>query len=327
MGRLGTHIGRVLGVALLLALPTMSIAGSAPPARVTPALWRVHSGTSTVYLFGSLHILPPAYHWTTPEIEHAMSASDLFIFEVPVDEAALMDQKAFIVEHGLLPPAKACGAFSPPMNSRSIRRCCGEPGLKPEIFEHYRPWLAAVMVGLAYLHRDDLVTLKGADDDLMAYARDHGKKSVYLESIREQMELLTTGDDNGHIKALKNLILSLPQSRAQEKELFETWSSGDATRFAALLDGYFKDRPEAKEFLVDRRNRDWLGPLKQALGRPGRHHDDDRRRRPYRRREGAVGASLWRRLRSRAGGRARCSRRQGLRRGGLDPPRSSNHIK
>jgi len=25
------------------------------------ALWRVHSATSTVYLFGSLHILPPGY--------------------------------------------------------------------------------------------------------------------------------------------------------------------------------------------------------------------------------------------------------------------------
>ena len=176
MGRLGTHIGRVLGVALLLALPTMSIAGSAPPARVTPALWRVHSGTSTVYLFGSLHILPPGYHWTTPEIESAMSASDLFIFEVPVDEAALKDQKAFIVEHGLLPPRQSLRGILTANEFQAYSAVLRRAGLKPEHFEHYRPWLAAVMVGLAYLHRDDLLTLKGADDDLIAYARDHGRK-------------------------------------------------------------------------------------------------------------------------------------------------------
>src|SRR5260370_40992579 len=82
------------------------------------------------------------------------------------------------------------------------------------------------------------------------------------------MHLLTAGDDNGHIKALKNLILSLPQSRMQERELFETWSSGDAARFDALIAAYFKNRPEAREFLVGRRNRDWLGPLKEALARP-----------------------------------------------------------
>jgi uncharacterized protein len=266
MGRVGFHIGRVLGVALLLALPTLSAAENAP--HVAPALWRVHSGTSTVYLFGSLHILPSGYHWTTPEIERAMSASDLFIFEVPVDEASQQDQKAFIVEHGLLPPRQSLRSLLTANEFQVYSAVLRRAGLRPEFFEHYRPWLAAVMVGLAYLHSDDLVTLKGADDELMAYARDHGKKSVYLESIREQMELLTAGDDNGHIKALKNLLLSLPQSRTQEKELFESWSSGDATRFAALLDGYFKDRPEAREYLVDRRNRDWLRPLKEALARP-----------------------------------------------------------
>ncbi len=267
MGRLETYIGRVLGMALLLALPTLSFAENAAPPRVTPALWRVHSGTSTVYLFGSLHILPPGYHWTTPEIEQAMSASDLFIFEVPVDEAALQDEKAFIVEHGLLPPHQSLRSVLTANEFQVYSAVLRRAGLKPEHFEHYRPWLAAVMVGLAYLHRDDLVMLKGADDDLIAYARDHGKKSVYLESIREQMQLLTAGDDNGHLKALKNLILSLPQSRMQERELFETWSSGDAARFDALLEAYFKGRPEAREFLVGRRNRDWLGPLKEALAR------------------------------------------------------------
>jgi uncharacterized protein len=267
MGRIRTHFGRVLGVVLLLVLPTLSIAENSVPSRATPALWRVHNGTSTVYLFGSLHILPPGYPWTTPEIERAMNASDLFIFEVPVDEAALMDQKAFIVEHGLLPPRQSLRGVLTGNEFQVYSTVLRRAGLKPENFEHYRPWLAAVMVGLAYLHHDDLLTLKGADDDLIAYARDHGRNLVYLENIREQMELLTAGDDNGHLKALKNLILTLPQTRTQEKELFETWSSGDATRFAALLDGYFKGRPEAKEFLVDRRNRVWLDPLKQALGR------------------------------------------------------------
>jgi uncharacterized protein YbaP (TraB family) len=267
MGRLRAYIGRVLGVALLLVLPTAAIAESALPARATPALWRVHNGTSTVYLFGSLHILPRGYNWTTPEIERAMSASDVFIFEVPVDEAAIQDQKAFIIEHGLLPLRQSLRSLLSTNEFQAYSAVLRRAGLKPELFEHYRPWLAAVMVGLAYLHRDDLLTLKGADDDLMAYARDHGRKLIYLESIRQQMELLTGGDDNGHLKALKNLIVTLPQSRNQEKELIETWSRGDAAHFSALLDGYFKDRPEAREFLVDRRNRNWLDPLKQALGR------------------------------------------------------------
>ena len=197
-----------------------------------------------------------------------MSAADLFVFEVPVDEAALAAQKEFIIQNGILPSRQTLRGLLSANEFQAYSAVLRRAGLKPEQFERYRPWLAAVMVGLAYLHRDDLVTLTGADDDLINYARDHGRKSVYLESIREQMELLTAGDDNAHLKALKNLIATLPQSRSQERDLLQTWASGDAQRFTALLEGYFKGRPQAKEFLIDRRNRNWLDALTQSLERP-----------------------------------------------------------
>ena len=142
-------------------------------------------------------------------------------------------------------------------------------GLRPEQFERYRPWLAAVMVGLAYLHREDLTSLKGADDELMTYARDHGHQLIYLESMKEQMELLTSGDERGHLKALKNLIVQLPNSRDEEKLLLETWAKGDVKRFTAILAAYFKDRPEAEELLINRRNRNWHASFKQFLERDG----------------------------------------------------------
>jgi uncharacterized protein YbaP (TraB family) len=47
----------------------------------------------------------------------------------------------------------------------------------------------------------------------MDYAREHGRPLQYLENIREQMKLLTTGDDASQLKALKNLIVTLPRSR------------------------------------------------------------------------------------------------------------------
>ena len=261
------NIMRLLAAALLLALPAASMAEGVLPLHANPALWRVQNGTSTVYLFGSLHILPPGYHWTTPEIESAMNASDLFIFEVPVDEAALMDEKQFIIENGILPSRQSLRGLLSANEFQTYSAVLRRAGLKPEQFERYRPWLAAVVVGLAYLHRDELVTLKGADDDLITYARDHSRKSLYLESIRDQMELLTAGDDSGHLKSLKTLIATLPQARSQERDLLQTWASGEAKRFTALLEGYFKDRPEAKDFLIDRRNRNWLDTLKQSLER------------------------------------------------------------
>lgn len=46
------------------------------PASAAPGLWVVRSQTATVYLFGTVHMLPASTHWQSPSIEHAMDLSD-----------------------------------------------------------------------------------------------------------------------------------------------------------------------------------------------------------------------------------------------------------
>ena len=268
MGRMPRWAGCLVHAicVLLLAIAPLSAAETAKP-QATPALWRVQHGTSTVYLFGSLHVLPRDFSWRTPDIEAAMAASDRFYFEVPVDEDAIKDEKEFILQNGILTKKQTLRSMLSPSEfliySATLRRA----GLKPAFFERYKPWLASIMVGLAYLHSGDLTTLTGADDDIMAYAREHGRPLLYLENMQQQMKLLTVGDDTSQLKALKNLIISLSRSRDQEKELQQSWASGDAKGISALLDGYFAGRPEAEDFLISGRNRNWIPAIKDSLGR------------------------------------------------------------
>jgi len=263
--RFRAWIARLLVAALLLIVPDTLRAQTTYPVRANPALWRIHNGASTVYLFGSLHILPHGYAWTTPVIEAAMQASNQFVFEVPVGGDALKDEKSFIVENGILRGRQSLRGLLSPLEYDTYSAVLRRAGLKPEQFERYRPWLASLMLGLAYLHGPDLLSLKGADDDIMNFAAGHEKPIAYLETPRQQMQLLTIGDDRVQLSALKRLILTLPRSRVQQQELLDTWSRGDAGAFGSLLTGYFRDSPEAQEALIDRRNRNWLARIKQLL--------------------------------------------------------------
>src|ERR1700680_3836283 len=265
--RLRKFIARLLIAALPLILPSPSKAESAAPVRAPPALWLIHNGASPVYLFGSLHILPHGYAWSTPAIEAAMGAADEFLFEVPVGDDALKDEKAFIVQNGILRGRQSLRGLLSPLEYDTYSGVLRRAGLKPEQFERYRPWLASLMLGLAYLHGADLLSLKGADDDIMSYAANHRKPLNYLETPRQQMELLTIGNDNLQLSALRRLISTLPRSRMQQQELLDTWSSGDASEFGSLLAGYFRGSPEAEEVLIDSRNRMWMDPIKQSLER------------------------------------------------------------
>jgi uncharacterized protein YbaP (TraB family) len=264
--KLRTRLARILCGCLMLA-PTVAFAEEAPPA-AHPALWRVAHGPATIYLFGSLHVLPTGYAWSTREIDAAKAASDMFIFEVPVDEAALKDEKQFIIENGTLGKGQSLRGVLTATEFQTYSAVLKRAGLKAQQFERYRPWLAAVVVGLAYLHADNLDSLRGADDDLMDYARAHGRPLAYLESVRDQMKLLISGDESDHIKALKSLIIGLPRSRAQESALLNGWASGDAEGFAARLESYFRGHADAQELLINARNRNWIPTIKDFLARP-----------------------------------------------------------
>lgn len=257
----------ILCAALMLA-PTGSSAQNAVSQPVHPALWRIQRGAATVYLFGSLHVLPAGYTWSTPAIDAAKAASDGFIFEVPVDDAALKDEKQFIIANGLLSKSQTLRGILTASEYQTYSAVLRRAGMRQEQFERFRPWLAAVVLGLAYLHSDDLKMLRGADDDLMDYARDHGHPLLYLESVRDQMELLTRGDASDQLKALKSLIVALPRSKDQEKDLLGKWASGDATGLTQLLEGYFRGHREAQDLLINSRNRNWLPVIARALARP-----------------------------------------------------------
>jgi uncharacterized protein YbaP (TraB family) len=249
-------------VVLFALLPVGVFAQSAQP---SPALWRVRSGESTVYLFGSLHILPPSFEWRTPTIESAIAASDIFDFEVPVDDAATARQKAFIVKNGLLPPGASLRKVLNRIEFDTYSRVLLGAGLKPEHFTRYRPWLAAVVVGLAYVHRRDLTMLDGVDDQIIDQAQAKGKELRYLESIEDQMKLLVMGDDLAQVRALKRQLVSLPKSVSHTKDLVDMWVQGDADRFAAMIEGDFVGHVEAQDLLISNRNRAWVPRIAELL--------------------------------------------------------------
>src|SRR5215212_8625683 len=72
----------MLGLAMLAGSAT-----SLPAAGATgrPALWRVADRDTTVYLFGTIHLLPKNYAWRTPRFDRALAKSQTLVVETIVD--------------------------------------------------------------------------------------------------------------------------------------------------------------------------------------------------------------------------------------------------
>jgi len=83
----------MLRIALLLTLMPVSLGyAKAPNAR--PALWKVVSKSATIYLFGSVHVLPKGVEWHTPALKKAEAeAGTLFLEITDVDDHAKLSQE------------------------------------------------------------------------------------------------------------------------------------------------------------------------------------------------------------------------------------------
>jgi uncharacterized protein len=85
-------------VPVILALLTPAVAAAAEPAAKdgfdytpNPAVWRLSDADTTIYLFGTVHALPPQLKWRSPALEQIIGEVDELVLETVDDKEAKAD--------------------------------------------------------------------------------------------------------------------------------------------------------------------------------------------------------------------------------------------
>lgn len=115
-------LGAALGLGLLWsAVPDMAAAQdhtqhtdhAAAQVEVSrPALWVVRDADSTIYMFGTIHLMRPGHDWMGPQITEAFNAAQTLWLEIedPTDQAAAAP---LIMQHGLSPAQPLSSRLTP----------------------------------------------------------------------------------------------------------------------------------------------------------------------------------------------------------------------
>ena len=77
------------GVAAVSAISASACAATQPaaPASASPALWKVADEDTTIYLFGTNHLLPKETKWRSPAFDKVAASSDTLVVETVIDES------------------------------------------------------------------------------------------------------------------------------------------------------------------------------------------------------------------------------------------------
>lgn len=72
----------VSALAVLLALPACAKTPARAPGDADPALWVVRDADTTVYLFGTIHVLKPGLSWFDEAVRAAFDKADEVKLEI-----------------------------------------------------------------------------------------------------------------------------------------------------------------------------------------------------------------------------------------------------
>ncbi|TKD51205.1 TraB/GumN family protein [Sphingomonas baiyangensis] len=268
------------GLALALAFPAAAPAqqqSAAPapapaPAPVQqsesdPALWVVKDADTTIYLFGTIHVLKPGLSWFDDAVRTAFDASDEVVLEMVTPDDAAM-QKLILAT-----AVNASGPSLPdklPADKRETYvQALRGVDLPANAFDRVDPWFAATNLSLLPLMKLGYNPAEGVEMKFTAAAKAGGKPITGLETAEEQIGILDGLPEPAQIGMLLSTIDQLDETQTMIENMVGAWSAGDPDRLAAVMNEGMRDTPEVSKALLADRNARWATWIEQRMRQPG----------------------------------------------------------
>ena len=252
--------------AFSLAACTASTAQEAPVAK--PALWKVADEDTTIYLFGTVHLLPAGLEWRTPRLEQAIAASDMLVMEIiqPDDPMALAGVMAKLAVSPNLPPLVE---RVPEDKRAALEAAVAKSGMPAAVLDRLETWAAALALVQASFQKLGLDPKDGAEKTLEASYKQAGKPLDALETAEYQLGLFDTLPEEAQRLLLVSAIEDSGKAEAEFKAMVEAWAKGDVDAIARTFDDETTLSPELRAALMTKRNAAWTEWLDQRMDKPG----------------------------------------------------------
>ncbi len=237
---------------------------TAPPAR--PAMWQVRDADTIIYLFGTVHALPPGVDWLNGPVAAAFDRSQELVTEIVESDSAGM--QSAVLAKATLPAGKTLRAMLTPGQRTAFEATLRLNSLPPGAFDRFKPWYAAMVLSTLPVLRDGYDPENGVDTLLGARAMAAKRPHSALETAEYQLGLFDSLPQATQLHYLNEVVTDLPKASDELHQMIEAWKLGDAAKLAQLMNEE-EDAPELMELLLHNRNRNWAEWIKARLDRPG----------------------------------------------------------
>ena len=266
--------GRVALRALALSL---AVGGSAwasdvyadPVPGDGPALYAVRDADTTLYLYGTFHLLPPGTRWETEAFHAAMAETGHTFVEADVlSPPAQQELSAAVARLGMNPPGVTLSSILGPDRTANLESVLVSYGVPLEALEPMQPWLAILSLTAMVYGQAGLDPSAGIEPQVLARASAEGDSIGYLETATYQIEVLAGLDEALLLDSFDLGLEGLTDIQQQVLDGVEAWRTGDVQQLDEILVAEVRETsPELNDAVFTTRNENWADQIEDMLAR------------------------------------------------------------
>ncbi len=241
---------------LLVLVLSLPVSGNTAD-RQKGFLWKVRSGTATVFLLGSIHAFNKELYPLPARIEQAFGATDTLVVEADINKINIenimtMLEGAFYPEDETLEKHLSLETF------KRAEAKLMEFGLPIQLFQRSKPWILSMMITALELEKNKFDPEYGIDVHFLEEARDK-KRILELESIDFQIKLFNSFSDTEQESFLLYTLKDADTMKEQMDLFLKAWNTGDTRALEAIVTkgpGEDREVSQVYEKLLFNRNKE-----------------------------------------------------------------------
>ncbi|MGL5840063.1 MAG: TraB/GumN family protein [Sphingorhabdus sp.] len=276
--RFKTFITASAAMLLSLAATAQDIPSEAPEAvkaldptpvqtvDVDPALWVVKDEDTTIYLFGTVHILKPGMGWFDEAVKDAFDKSDRLVMEIVEPDAATT--QALFAKYGIDKSGKPLTSKMNEADRAIYTRAMEKVGLPVAAFEPLDPWAAAVTMQVVGLQKSGYDATSGVETQLKAAAKATNKPMEGVETMEGQLAIFDTLSEETQLQFLIEGAKAVDEMTTTMDNMVTLWAKPDPDGLAKLMNEGLTD-PKLYAALLTNRNANWAAWIDRQMDKPG----------------------------------------------------------
>jgi uncharacterized protein YbaP (TraB family) len=242
----------------------------APLPDANPALWVVRDADTTIYLFGTFHLLD-GRPWFNDEVRTAFDASNELVMEAILPETPAA-AAPMIMRYAVDPGHRKLSDRLTPAQNAALGRALAGAGLPPAAFDSFEPWFVSMMLEVLGAQRLGIGADSGPETIFTNAAHARHMPIGELEGLEWQIRLLDSMPEPQQLAQLDDTLTHNDELPSKLAPMLAAWSRGDVETLSRLLDEDEGDTPldhALHRMLFTNRNATWATWIRNRLARPG----------------------------------------------------------